>query len=137
MWLRLLGCRLSLFEDLRARRVIYTDTLDVQCWAGIEKPQVTFPFESKQNGRGTWQALVHSSYEIQPGSCCQFFELFSFLGMILHGFLLWALVPCFFLQVIFLFTIKYRLFTSECFLCLLSTHCRLGRGLQRPFLFLC
>ena len=32
------------------RQVIYTYTLDIQCWTGIEKPQMTFPFKSEENG---------------------------------------------------------------------------------------
>lgn len=86
----------------KKRQVIYTHTRHTM----LDRHKKSHKWHSHSEVRkmgGTWQSLVHSSYEIQLGTYCQFFELFCSLGMILHGSWLWALVSCFFLQVLFLF----------------------------------
>lgn len=87
------------------RHVIYTHTLDIltQCWTGKAKPQMTFPFESEEDGRCMMPVTCPQQLSNPAGHVLPVFERFCFLGMIFHGSWLQAPVSTFFLQAIFLF----------------------------------
>lgn len=96
----------SLIENpwTKETRYLHTHTRHINTMLDRQrKPQMTFPFESEEDGRCMMPVTCPQQLLNPAGHVLPVFEWFCFLGMIFHGSWLQAPVSTFFLQAIFLF----------------------------------